>query len=322
MTRILQTVGKYARPPTPAEMFPPPWNADLPSPIDTYDGSGATIHPSVVDMGTAGWNGYRYWLGDTPYGPASGDPMAGDNQTENPCIWASNTTAAFEVPAGVTNPLSPAPGPGVGFHSDTELVHNPDTDTMILFFRRAMSGADHIQIRALTSTDGAAWTDVGVVLEVPLTGGRLSPAVVREGVGSWSMWVWGDNETGSRYTATNPLGPWTGPTSLTLNGGVLAGWHGDTIKHDGRYLMAYSTPGKEAFHAAVSTDGIAFTRPANHVLMSARAGDWDTALYRISLSIPSDAAGVVDVWYSAITPATEHPRYTGSYTRIPLSAWT
>jgi len=126
-----------------------PWNARNRLALTTPDGSGATIHPSVVDMGTA-WNGYRWWMADTPY-------AAADNQLENPALWASNNRTSWVVPAGVTNPLVAAPGQLVGFHSDTELVWDADASRLLLFYRLGLfTGPDvtSIELRALSSTNG------------------------------------------------------------------------------------------------------------------------------------------------------------------------
>lgn len=299
--------------------LPRPWNAAEPLTIETYEGSGATVHPSVVDMGPGGWRGYRYWLADTPYAPIPGNPSAGDNQTENPAIWAGHAPDAFEVPTGTVNPLSPAPGMLVGFHSDTDLVYDPEGDRMIMYFRRALfvGGDTEIYIRALVCEDGISWVDEGVVLEVPLNGGRLSPAVLREADGTWSMWVWGDAVTVVRYSAPDPLGPWTDPTDVTLDSAPLLGWHGDVI-HDGtRYLMAYSNRDLTEFRGAWSTDGIHWTPSRTPVLMERRLDDWETSLYRPSLSM-SPTTGVIDCWYSAISPMTTG--FAIGYTRIPHGA--
>lgn len=269
-------------------------------------------------MGTA-WNGYRYWLADTPYAGA-------DNQLENPCVWASHDGETWVVPPGVTNPLVPAPGSSAGFHSDPELVYDPDDARMVLYYRLAVFGGSplavtNIYLRALTSTDGAVWTDLGQMAEVPLTGGRLSPAIVRVGVNDWRMWVWGGTSgTVTLRTATSPLGPWSVPVNTSLGGGSLDGWHGDVIKIGGLYYMAYSPNELDQMRVATSTDGLAWTAPTSPSIMSARSGQWDSSIYRPTLQ-PDPEPGVMTVWYSAVSPASPGGHAIGR-TRVPISAWT
>ena len=291
----------------------PPWNAADRLVIPTYDGSGATIHPSVVDMGAGGWSGYRYWLADTPY-------AGGDNQLENPCVWASNNRTRWEVPT--VNPLVAAPGATVGFHSDVELVWDADASRMILYYRLALfTGAEvtSIELRALTSTNGSTWTNVGKVADLLLTGARLSPAIVRTGVNQWRMWLWGSDVTASTRTATSPLGPWGAPTPLTLDGGDLLGWHGDVIKVGTTYYMAYSATDYVTLRAARSPDGVAWTAPAAPTIITRSTTRWDRSVYRPTL-VAGPEAGYVSVWYSAISAPSPGGSAIG-FTRIPLSAW-
>jgi hypothetical protein len=304
--------------PPPSISLPEPWNATTAITVTTYDGSGATIHPSVVDMGEAGWNGYRYWLADTPY-------AGGNNQLENPSIWAGNDRETFVVPPGVTNPLVPAPGALVGFHSDVELVYDPDAGRMVLFYRLAVGSPSitDIYIRALTSTNGTTWTDQGEVAVVPTTGGRLSPAVVRTGVNEWRMWIWG-GASGSvtQRTAPSPLGPWAAPVDTTLDGGSLDGWHGDVIQFGGRFFMAYSNNDLTEMHVATSTDGLAWVTPEDPVLITRTViadGLWDRSIYRPTLSYGPEV-GVMSVWYSAVS-APSPGGYAFGFTRIPIREW-
>lgn len=292
-----------------------PWNARNRIALTTPDGSGATIHPSVVDMGTA-WNGYRWWMADTPY-------AAADNQLENPALWASNNRTSWVVPAGVTNPLVAAPGQLVGFHSDTELVWDADASRLLLFYRLGLfTGPDvtSIELRALSSTNGTTWTNHGKIADLPLTGGRLSPAVVRTGANQWRMWLWGGAQTGTTLTATNPLGPWSAPTSLTLNGADLLGWHGDVIRVESTYYMAYSANELDQMKVATSTDGIAFTAPATPTLITRSTTRWDRSVYRPTL-VNGPEPGYFSVFYSAVS-APSPGGYAIGFTRIPISAWT
>lgn len=54
-------------------------------------------HPSVLYFKN-GWNGYKFWMGYTPY-------EYSNELLENPSVAASNDGVNWEVPTGLTNPL-------------------------------------------------------------------------------------------------------------------------------------------------------------------------------------------------------------------------
>lgn len=296
--------------PLPRSASVAPWNSsDVPCTIPTYDGVGATVHPSVVDMG-ARWNGYRWWMANTPY-------AAGNDDLENPCIWGSNDRLAWTVPAGLTNPIDPNPG-NPWFHSDTELVWNPETSRLIVFYRLALGDGTLIYLRAQSSPDGTTWTDHGTVMSLPLGGARLSPAIERVSAGVWRMWTFADSLAAHMWTASDPLGPWTDAGACTRAGAAFTGWHGDVIRYDGKWIAAYSTGIVSGVVAvATSADGLAWTAGAS-IMASATGGGWDTRLYRPTL-LPSTEAGFIDCWYSSTGSV---PGGWGTdYVRLPASLW-
>ncbi len=177
-----------------------------------------------------------------------------------------------------------------------------------------------IELRALSSTNGTTWTNHGKVADLPLTGGRLSPAVVRTGANQWSMWLWGGAQTGSLRTATNPLGPWGAPTSLTLGGSDLLGWHGDVIRVGSTYYMAYSANELDQMKVATSANGIAWTAPATSTLITRSTTRWDRNVYRPTMCNGPEP-GFISVWYSAVSAPSPGGHAIG-FTRIPISAWT
>ena len=126
-------------------------NALLPQVTPTADGSGQTVHPSVVYT-PEGWNGFRYWMAVTGYKDTN-------NAYENPHILASNDGATWAPPPGLTNPIYPQPVGG--YNSDTELVLVDGT--AYCFFRRTVGVATD-DIMLTTSTNGVTWTAATAVL--------------------------------------------------------------------------------------------------------------------------------------------------------------
>lgn len=268
MSGILSLAARRRGDPTLQNWAPVPrgWERSI---IPTYDGSGITVHPSVVDMGRK-WNGYRWWQANTPF--------PGDNERlENPCIWGSNDRWHWEVPNGLTNPLKQPP-PAPGYNSDTELVFDPDTQRLLCFYREVSVGT---RIKVFYSTNGSSWYEHA---EVVATVSDPSPAIVRAGPGDWRMWTFG--ATPAVRTASDPLGPWSAATVLTFLGGPeTQKWHGDVIAHQGRWLGVFGDSPARQVYTMSSHDGLTWT-----VSDTSR-----TTAYRPTM-LPANVADHLDVY--------------------------
>ena len=101
--------------------------------IETPEGNAQPYHPSVVYI-PGGWNGYAYWMAETPY------PLGPDGdwnglppyraRWENPCIHASHDGIHWETPGDLVNPIDDLNETEIenrDFFSDTHLVMNGDT---------------------------------------------------------------------------------------------------------------------------------------------------------------------------------------------------
>lgn len=157
--------------------------------VPTYEGSGQTIHPSMLYF-KDGWNGYNFWLGITPY-PNSNDA------TENPSVFASNDGINWVVPYETPNPLDQTTDVSVYYLSDTQLVYRKDLDRLEIWYRKHLSTPDLIQevIYRRTTTDGSTWTEVEELYSI--SGGNggvlLSPTAIYED-GIYKIWVTGYND--------------------------------------------------------------------------------------------------------------------------------
>ena len=287
----------------------------------TPDGTGHGTHPSVLDMRVehgGPWNGYRWWMAFTPY--------HGSNVTkENPAILASNDRANWVVPAGLTNPIDPWPGPTTDqYNSDTELVFDADTDTMYCYWRDYKGGTGvpgNLVLCYSTSTDGVTWTaqQDALTMTYPDTGGIFSPAIVKVG-STWRLWMANNSGACHVRTAPSPAGPWSAPTDLTFNGSFRPGglyfWHWGMRERDGIIYALASDTSYGQFYALTSTNGVAWSFDSNPILPG-RSGEWDRSPYRPTLTF-APGADHADVWYGAIGANTN---WRIGYTSIPLSAW-
>lgn len=161
-------------------------NAEYPELIPTYEGTNQPTHPSVLHF-PGGWHGYKYWMAMTPYPFNNGS-------YEDPSILASHDGRTWQVPDGVTNPL--VPRPAVGHNCDVELVHDPVSNELRLYYVEA-DDVKQSWVKLLRSSDGVRWIGPEVVLHDPeQMYSILSPTIQRMADGSWQMWYIDAGDTG------------------------------------------------------------------------------------------------------------------------------
>ncbi|NVM97835.1 sialidase family protein [Arthrobacter sp. SDTb3-6] len=269
--------------------------------LATYDGNPSTTHPTVVDAGVAGWNGYRYWMAHTPY-PAQA--------RENPSILASKDGVNWVTPAGLVNPVvsyAQYTGLGYDYGSDPELVL---VGSKLVMFHRPSSELNGVKKEAvyrMESSDGVTWNSPGVkVLEMPtLNASLIAPSISYDGT-TMTMWVVNGDAVPlriDRRTSTDAGLTWSSPTACTLNSGSHVPWHIGVTKMGGVYYMASNSKAAPANECVLltSTDGLTWNIVKGSALP--RSGDWYDAYgyYRTCL-IPSTAMpGRFDVYASTMT---------------------
>jgi hypothetical protein len=279
-----------------------PWNAAapliMPSPYDPNE----FVHPDVLFF-PRGWNGYRYWMGVTPY-------PNGADASENPSVLASNDRITWVLPPGATNPVVPNAG---GYNSDPDLIF--DGGLLHMVYRRVASGDE---INVLSSADGRQWTAPTLLWN---DGSTLSPAIVHDGTQWVCYFVDGSTTPYSiRYrTAAVVTGPWsasalcTYPTPTYGTTGVYAPWHLNAFRHNDKTYLLINENAQTGrnLRFAVSADGVTFA-PAAQPVMVTQAG-WDgTSLYRAS-AVVRPGGDRLWMWYSALGPQG----WRVGYTEIP-----
>jgi hypothetical protein len=111
----------------------------------------------------------RYAMAIEPY-------PYGDAARENPSLLASDDGLRWRVPAGVVNPVVPAPPAASGWNSDGDIV-SVGGELLALYYRYN-SGRGETTLLRTVSADGAHWTDPARLFSVAPSGRFASPAVV------------------------------------------------------------------------------------------------------------------------------------------------
>lgn len=293
-----------------------PFNVPYPTVTPTDDGTGSSMHPSGLDFGEKGWGGHRYWLATTAFFNA-------EEPRENPHIYHSDDGFVWEWPEGVTNPLDPWPGAGTRerwYNSDTNLVHDPATDTMILTWREVRHTRASQTIWARTSKDGTTWTPAQIIHEVPddTNYWSTSQSLVKHSETEWRLYYMAGNASGpwNRYfTAPSWEGPFTSPRQITFTGPVTSAYHGEIRRlAGGRYVGIIQQGGKE--YPCWSSDGVSFT-VGSAILQAVELVRASQAMYKASICADAEDPSMMHVWYTGNGTWNNHVYYT----RVPITAW-
>lgn len=185
-----------------------------------------------------GFAGYRFWMANTPY-PQNAHKL------ENPELFGSHDGVFWEVPAGVQNPLAPAPdGDDRHYNSDPCLLHHEDR--LLLYFRTSdeESAPRRDWISVMASHDGRDWSEPRRVIE-DATGRLLLCPAIRVVDGQFVMWT--VENAGSpllticRRTSADGEN-WTAPkpASLLWPYAPLEPWHIDVVQQEAGLAMVFS----------------------------------------------------------------------------------
>jgi|GEM_PF-5004520 hypothetical protein len=302
----------------------------------TYDGSGQSVHPSVLDFkaeyGIDSWGGFRYWMALTPY-PNFNSTL------ENPSILVSKDGLNWINATGIKNPLAAKP---LGFvkdtyNSDPELVYDPDQNILILYWREYRGNAFE-KIWAKKISLGYKQSDKILCFEkvwdYQKTGLILSPTVWRKSSKEWFMWTTDGRMTIHLYTSSDGINwssgqPCSSPWDI-WNGGYIP-WHiaakPNYPEQKIEFLIAGWSKEKtmkdcQLFYAAAPMSqpkelSMPLLRP---LLVPGAENQWDDGyIYRSSFVREPGEGSKFHIWYSACSKKKSwHIGYTeGNLANIP-----
>jgi len=293
--------------------------------IPTYDGSGQVVHPSVIDFhneyGMDAWSGYRYWMVLTPF-PQSQD------QFENPSLFASHDGFTWIVPQNITNPLDATSGLDKAFLSDPDMIYNPVTDQLWIYYRFVNTIILKMNLIRVNSD---------LTLENPVSVMEKSPwrqddnrfrsfCIWRESENRWNMWGGGGEikaPYSTNYFFSNDGFHWGAPQPVVNENGLdpfqamgLSNWH-MSAKHNAKEkrveFLVYSISNRPFWmnlvprknpvvyaECSMDTPTLFRTPISLPVLLPSKSG-WDNGhLYRCSFQIIEKELGYLyKIWYSA-----------------------
>jgi len=288
--------------------------------VATYDGSGELVHPDAAVF-PGRWQGKRYWISGTPY-------PAGNPRYENPSIYQGRVSNEMRVPLGVTNPIVAAPT--FGYMSDPDIVHDPDSDELRMYYRRTVGSDDSIFL--ITSRDGVNWSAPQHLLS-GVRSSLISPSVVRESATSWRMWtvdaapqgclsLLDELELQQRRSSDGIT--WGAPEAVILNVPGRVPWHWDVqyVAAKAEYwalIAAYpdgTTCSQTSVYFARSADGTAWKVSPMPLLAPGEFEPMRDLVYRSSFHY-HEGSDAVSVWFSGARLQGRSYAYAVASARYP-----
>ena len=254
--------------------------------IKTFDGSDSPYHPSVLYFGS-GWNGYRYWMAETPFSPHS-KPY--EDRNECPSIHVSNDGINWsEIVNNPIDDLTEKEIEELDYFSDPHLVFvDGHIECWYRFTHRhgARERFDNLQLVRKTSTDGINWGKREVMVNLatnegdPLGNMVVSPAILFRN-GKYRMWYVNSESRTYRelsYSESTDGRQWSTQKKCILKGLENMPWHIDVNYIDGKYyLLSYDFTDITLWE---SNDGVAFSHIRKLIEPSVTGSFYSYRLYR------------------------------------------
>lgn len=231
--------------------------------IHTFDNNDSPYHPSVLYFRN-GWNGYKYWMAETPFMPNT-KPYR--DRFECPSIHVSQDGIHWEELAESNNPIDDLDEKGIkelDYFSDPHLVFK---DNKIecwyrLTRRRGDAGnhKNHVIIRK-TTNDGINWSEREIVIK-PACGHPLGEMVISQALlyidGKYHIWyINSDNKQGRELCYSNSIDgiKWAEHVTCTLKHINANPWHIDVnIIENEIWLICYDFKNLHLYRGTSYTD--------------------------------------------------------------------
>ena len=234
--------------------------------IKTFDGSDSPYHPAVLYF-KDGWNGYKYWMAETPFSPKA-QPYP--DRFECPTIHVSNDGVNWTHIGKELKPIDDLTEQEVkefDFFSDPHLVFvDGRMECWYRFTHRRGDKNNYafVELCRRTTTDGVHWSDREVLIDLLhsevgncFSNMVVSPTILRER-DKYRMWYVNSETKGQRevHMSTSADGyVWGEIVHCKLIGHNLNPWHIDVNYIDDRYyLVCY----EKSLTLWESEDGVEF----------------------------------------------------------------
>ena len=264
--------------------------------IKTFDGTDSPYHPAVLYF-EQGWNGYKYWMAETPFSPKT-QPYWDRN--ECPAMHVSNDGVNWSFVGDELKPIDDLTAEevaGLDFFSDPHLVFvDGRLECWYRFTHRRGDKSNYafVELCRKTTTDGEHWSEREVLIDLlhSSTGQQFSNMVVSPAIlhqdGKYRMWSVNseaDIQREVHFSSSSDASTWDDIQHCKLIGLTINPWHIDVNYIDGKYyLVAFDRIDLTLWESA---DGVNFVYVKQLLPVGATGSFYGFSLYRAVL-IKSD----------------------------------
>ena len=249
-----------------------------------------TTHPAVLYFAN-GWNGYKFWMGHTPYEDTN-------DLLENPSIVASNDGINWVEPKGLVNPLEKTDSKSMHY-SDPHLVF---VNNQLEYWYRQVTRDPLPQTEIIIrkrSSDGINWSAEEVLYTRNGSEADLLSPVVHYENGKYRIWVSNFNQDKFEYFESTTGDNWTKIRDIVFpaHPDDLKPWHMDIVKKGNLYELYYNAGWNDVTQRmsyATSTDNINYTFVADFMVNMPNNFD-EIRIYRPSIV---DIGGIRYLYYA------------------------
>jgi len=175
------TIGRGASVEFAAWVDSPPPSSLSALTVESYDGSGQTVHPHHVTLPApvAIASGDRHWRSPRACSSLLHIPA------ETPASRIRRSSRARTACTGRRREEWPIRSPAPGYLSDPDALYDPESSEIWLYYRQV---TEKNLIWLIRSSDGTRWSEPALVVSAR-NHQIISPTVVRRGEGDWLMWA-------------------------------------------------------------------------------------------------------------------------------------
>lgn len=265
--------------------------------IKTPEGSSQPYHPSVIYI-KEGWNGYKYWMAETPYPLGENGDWKGlppyRERWENPCIHVSNDGIHWEKFKDLHNPiddLDPNNMADKDYFSDPHLTMYKDT--LECWYRISHKKNNMTYILRKYTLNGKDWSAREIMIDLQdsstihnETGNMVISPVIHKNKNGYTMWyvnnVEKPREICRSYSTDGKK--WSKKETCHLSGTFVIPWHIDVAYIDEKYYLVVYDNDATLLTLWQSPDGEAFEYKSTLLSKAPMLGSfYSYGLYRSSL---------------------------------------
>ena len=265
--------------------------------IKTPEGSNQPYHPSVLYI-QGGWNGYKYWMAETPYplgkdGDWKGLPPYRE-RWETPCIHVSNDGIHWNNLEESYNPIDDLDEQDIqnkNYFSDTHLTFYKDT--LECWYRISHKKDNATYILRKYTLNGKDWSPREVMIDLQdssiiknETGNMIISPAIYKGINGYTMWYVNSVKKPREICRSSSIDgkKWSKKEICRLPDASVTPWHIDLQYIDKKYYLVIYDYDTNLLTLWSSIDGLSF---GNKKVLLSRApilgSFYSYGLYRSSL---------------------------------------